>query len=261
VATSARLWIAAAAATVVAAAWQWRTGPSYPYRVRVALGGVELGVTFPHSHVLPSAARVAVPAVPAGATGTIFWRESPSAQPFAELPMRLAAGDLVAELPAQPAGGKVAYYVELRSAAGSARIPRQPGGAVVVRFRGPIPAPLLITHIVVMFIAMLLGVRAGLAALWEGDRYRLLTWLALAAISVGGGILGPITQKDAFGAYWTGIPFGWDLTDNKTLVAWIGWALAGVAAARRWRGARWVIAAALVVMLAAFLVPHSLLGT
>ena len=41
-------------------------------------------------------------------------------------------------------------------------------------------------------------------------------------------ILGPIVQYYAFGDLWTGIPFGWDLTDNKTLIALIFWILAVV---------------------------------
>ena len=39
-----------------------------------------------------------------------------------------------------------------------------------------------------------------------------------ATLGLGGMILGPIVQKYAFGAYWTGIPFGHDLTDAKNLV-------------------------------------------
>ena len=39
-------------------------------------------------------------------------------------------------------------------------------------------------------------------------------------------ILGPLTQYYAFGALWTGFPFGIDLTDNKTLIALIGWIIA-----------------------------------
>ena len=79
----------------------------------------------------------------------------------------------------------------------------------------------------------------------------------LAALTLGGFILGPITQKAAFGAYWTGVPFGWDLTDNKTLVMWIGWAAAAIAAGRRGRSSRWFVVVATLLMLAVYLVPHS----
>jgi len=30
-------------------------------------------------------------------------------------------------------------------------------------------------------------------------------------------------QHYAFGQLWTGVPFGWDLTDNKTLLAALAW--------------------------------------
>ena len=34
--------------------------------------------------------------------------------------------------------------------------------------------------------------------------------MTFGLIAVGGFILGPIVQKNAFDAYWTGIPFGWE---------------------------------------------------
>ncbi len=51
-------------------------------------------------------------------------------------------------------------------------------------------------------------------------------WAALGLMTVGGLILGPVVQKHAFGAFWTGIPFGYDLTDNKTLLMWMVWLVA-----------------------------------
>jgi len=75
-------------------------------------------------------------------------------------------------------------------------------------------------------------------------------------------ILGPLVQKFAFGAYWTGVPFGWDLTDNKTLIAMIFWLMAswrvlkGNAEQNRW----WVVLA-VVVMFIVFLIPHSMMGS
>jgi hypothetical protein len=67
-------------------------------------------------------------------------------------------------------------------------------------------------------------------------------------------------QKFAFGSLWTGFPFGYDLTDNKTLIAFIGWVIALIAG-RKGKPARgWVLAAA-ILLLIVFLIPHSLLGS
>jgi len=59
---------------------------------------------------------------------------------------------------------------------------------------------------------------------------------------------------------WSGFPLGHDLTDNKTLVAMIGWLIA-LFMMRRGKPARgWVLAAS-ILLLVVFLIPHSLLGS
>jgi hypothetical protein len=123
-----------------------------------------------------------------------------------------------------------------------------------------VPAFLIIIHALLMFLGMLLSNMAGLTAL-DGKRnprnYALWT---LGFLIVGGLILGSIVQKMSFGAFWTGIPFGTDLTDNKTLIALVAWVVA-VVAGRKGKPARgWVLAAALIVLVV-YSIPHSLLGS
>jgi hypothetical protein len=72
-------------------------------------------------------------------------------------------------------------------------------------------------------------------------------------------LLGPVVQKYAFGAFWTGIPFGWDLTDNKTLFAFIAWIVALAANTKKFRPA-YIIAAALITLII-FSIPHSMFGS
>jgi hypothetical protein len=73
-------------------------------------------------------------------------------------------------------------------------------------------------------------------------------------------IFGPIMQKYAFGAFWTGVPFGIDLTDNKTLIAVIGWLIALIALRKTIHPKRWIIFAS-VLMFVVYLIPHSVLGS
>jgi len=70
-------------------------------------------------------------------------------------------------------------------------------------------------------------------------------------------ILGPIVQKYAFGDLWTGFPFGYDLTDNKVLIAVVFW----VAAFFLKKKSKWWVLAAAVIMLIIYLIPHSVLGS
>ena len=255
------LWIVAVAVGVFAGVWQRRTGPSYPWRGRLVAGGVEAAVSLPRSHVTTSPARVALPAPGAGMRGTLYWRRYPSGDAFAGVAMRAEGDTLAAALPVQAPAQMVEYYAELASAAGETRIVPPTGRAVVLRWRDPIPSWLLISHITVMMLALVLGARAGLAAAFEGDRYRLLALLTLAAIALGGLVLGPATERAAFGTWWTGLPFGRDVTDDKTLLAFVAWVAAVYAGGRRWRRAPALVLLACVVMLAVYLIPHSVAGS
>jgi hypothetical protein len=72
-------------------------------------------------------------------------------------------------------------------------------------------------------------------------------------------ILGPLVQNYAFGELWTGIPFGWDLTDNKTLIALIFWILAVYMNRKSDKPVYTVLAA--VILLLVYSIPHSLFGS
>ena len=82
----------------------------------------------------------------------------------------------------------------------------------------------------------------------------------MALLVIGGLMLGPIVQRIAFGAYWTGWPYGHDLTDNKTLIAFLAWLTATILAWRR-ANTRLAVTLGWVVMMGIFLIPHSARGS
>lgn len=253
------LWTAAVVITLGAAAWQRRTGPSYPYHAHADLGGRSIALSLARSHVTTSGAPVELDA-PAGVTGTVFWKRYPTADSFAPLAMAPRAGvGLAAVLPTEPEAGKVQYFLELATPRGTVRVPGR--GAIVLRYRGPVPAWVLVPHILLMFLGLLFGTRAGLGAVVNEPGHHTLALHTLLAYTLGGLCLGPIVQKFAFGAYWTGVPFGWDLTDNKTLLMWIGWAVAAAVLALHRPTARRLITLAAIVTLVVYVVPHSVAGS
>ena len=79
------------------------------------------------------------------------------------------------------------------------------------------------------------------------------------SVTAGGFILGPMVQHEAFGPWWAGFPFDTDLTDNKTLISFLFFLLA--LATRKWKYNRWVVALAVMVMIAVFTIPHSTNGS
>jgi hypothetical protein len=260
--SAALLWVAALVLMLTAAVWQRLTGPTHPRRGETAVAGREVRWRLPRSSVSGQPFMVAVPAPP-GVTGVVRYRRYPTSEPFRDVPMGREGETLAALLPSQPPAGKLEYSVVLATPSGPVRVPE--GEPIVMRFKGDVPALLLVPHVVTMFLAMMIGIRAALAAALGRPEARRYAWVAVVGIAIGGLVLGPIVQKYAFGAYWTGWPFGSDLTDDKTLAMWLAWVAAVVAFWRRGdpldRVARWVTIAAAVVMIAVYVVPHSLRGS
>lgn len=258
----ALLWLAALLLMTGAAVWQRLTGPTHPRRGTAVAAGQEVRWRLLRSSVSGQPFMVAVPAPP-GVTGAVHYRRYPTGEPFQGVAMSREAGTLVALLPSQPPAGKLEYSVVLATPDGPVRVPE--GEPIVMRFKGDVPALVLIPHVVTMFLAMMIGVRAALAAALGRPEARRYAWVAVVGIAIGGLVLGPIVQKHAFGAYWTGWPFGTDLTDDKTLGMWLAWVAAVVVFQRRPdprdRVARGATIAAALVMIAVYLVPHSLRGS
>jgi len=238
--------------------YQRRTGPTYPVSGRAELSGLTIAYTLARTHGGDADHPVAITVPETSATGVLEWRRHKTNDPWTNVRMARRDSMLEAVLPHQPPAGKLEYRVILRAADAEAVLPAE--GKTVIRFKGHVPMAVVIAHVFAVFMAMLLSTRAGLESLRKEPRLVGLTVSTLAVLALGGLILGPVMQKLAFGAYWTGWPFGHDLTDNKTLVALIGWVAALVALRRSRFPRRWVLGASIVLFLV-YLIPHSLLGS
>ncbi|MFZ5787475.1 MAG: hypothetical protein ACOY3Y_13620 [Acidobacteriota bacterium] len=251
------LWAVAVTVTLSSAVWQRLSGPTYPVRGAVRLGADEIGLRLTRSHGGDGDHPVRVRVADEEVTGEVAWRRYPTKETWHRLGMARDGEWLVAALPHQPPAGKLEYQVRLHRGADAAVFPERPA---VTRFKGSVPAAILIPHIFAMFVGMLVSNRAGLEALAGGPAQGRLAAVALALLGVGGLLLGPAVQKAAFDAWWTGWPFGHDLTDNKTAVVVLAWAWAAWRA-KSGRGARGALLVASLVTLAVFAIPHSTWGS
>jgi len=162
-----------------------------------------------------------------------------------------------ASLPQQPPAGKLQYYIEITDSNGKLTLYK--ANPVVVRFKGSVPGWILTPHILLMFIAMLFSTAAGIMSVVKHPSYKKYSVWTLVLLTAGGMILGPVVQHYAFGEYWTGIPFGWDLTDNKTLIAFIFWIIAVIANRKKDRPVYSALAS--FILLLVYSIPHSMLGS
>ena len=259
------LWVVAVVLMLAAATYQRRTGPTYPVSGSFDVAGQTHEYELIRSAYTTRDARISVPNPGRGVAGTLHYKRFRTSDEFAAVPMHAEQSELVGELPAQPPAGKLEYFVTLQLPNGGIRIPDASHGNVVMRFKDHVPIYFLLPHVLMMFLSMLIGLRAGLAALFAPGPMRKLAWVTLAGMTVGGMVLGPIAQKYAFGAFWTGFPFGYDLTDNKVLIMWLLWVVAGVTLWFRIREdvrlPRHAVVVAALATIVVYVIPHSAQGS
>jgi hypothetical protein len=251
-------WIIAVFITVSSAIYQRITGPTYPVRGKTMINGSEITYKLERSYEDTEDYEIAIKVDNEEITGQLVYKRHKTDDPWTKIPLIRRKDSLLASLPKQPAAGKLEYKVILSSHENEVSLPGEK--PVVIRFKGPVPLAILIPHVIVMFLAMLLSTRAGIAALDSKSNPRKFALWAAGLLIVGGLILGPLVQKFAFGELWTGFPISSDLTDNKTLIALIGW-IAAVIAGRGGKPARWWVLGASILLLVVYLIPHSLLGS
>ena len=268
------LWTLAFIITLCAAYYQRKTGPTYPKRVNITLNGSAYELKLIRSIGLDERSQIKLNVNDTSIKAVAWYKRFLSKDEYQSASFNFkvypvhssimnrifkVTGEkgLFADIPVQPAAGKLQYYIEITDSKGTHTLLREE--PVVVRFKGGVPGWILGPHILIMFIAMFFSTAAGLLALAKVPSFKKYGVWTLALLIAGGAILGPLVQKYAFGELWTGIPFGWDLTDNKTLIALIFWIIAVIMNRKKDKPIYTVLAAFILLLI--YSIPHSLFGS
>lgn len=255
---SAVLWIIAVIVTLGSVFYQRLTGPTHPVRGSVEIGGEKIKYRLLRTHVTDEDARMKISAS-SNVSGEISLRRFKSHDEWRTEAIPREGDKLIVAVPKQPPAGKVMYRVTLidKNTGTHYDLSDEP---IIIRFKGAVPGFVIWPHVIIMFLGMLWATRTGLEAVLNGDKiFRQAVWTTII-LSIGGLIFGPLLQKFAFNEWWTGWPFGHDLTDSKTAVAVIFWVWALWRHRAGNRGRFWIIVAA-VVTFVIFIIPHSVLGS
>ena len=247
----AAYWTIAVVITLVLSIYQRMTGPTNPKRVAIELNGESYKLRLPRSGVQQDEI-VVLKGIPSNAEAQMHYRRYPTTDDYTSVDFKWEDNEWKAALPVQPVAGKLQYYITVDGKNYPAEEP------IVIRFRNDVPAGILIPHILFMFAAMLFAVYTCMLVI---TRKPYTKWLKItvATLFVGGFIFGPWVQYVAFGHWWTGFPFGTDLTDNKTLISFLVFLVA--LATIKWKYNKWVVAFAVLLMIAVFTIPHSSYGS
>ncbi len=238
--------------------YQRKTGPTYPVEGKIKINKETVKYKLPRSWTSGKNCKISIKIKSENIKVFLKWRRFKFDKEWKENEMSKEGENLVGFLPSQPPAGKLEYFIVIEDENG--KIFHIPEKSAVIRFKGSVPIYILFPHIIFMFFAMLFNIRTSIEALINGDKIKKYSFYTLITLIPGGFILGPIVQKFAFGALWTGIPFGWDLTDNKTLIAGLFWIVAYYFIKKGKNKRFWAILASSVMILV-YLIPHSVMGS
>ncbi len=263
-------WIFAVFFTIAMALYQNITGPTYPIKGKTTLNGKVIKYKLIRTAENNKDAEIAIYVPDASVQGTITYKRFKSNDSLTTVPLTRRNDTLFFMMPVQPAAGKMMYEITLSSGSEQVVLKAKDDEFVVMRYKGPVPLYILIPHVLAMFLGLLFSTRTAIEALIGGLKtYKLALW-TLFFLVIGGLILGPIVQKYAFGAFWTGWPLAdngslslfkmGDLTDNKTLIMVLVWVLAVFKLRKDPKNKFWPVFAAIMVLIV-YLIPHSVLGS
>jgi len=244
-------WFLAVIITLALSIYQRMTGPTHPKKVDIELRGDNYQIKLPRSGVQKDEI-VTLKDITAVVKSQLHYRRYPTTNDYTTVDFQWTGAAWQAALPVQPIAGKLQYYITVD---GKDYLKDEP---VIIRFRNDVPAYILIPHILLMFGAMLFAVYTFLLVVTRKE-YRKWLKMTVATLFVGGFIFGPLVQHAAFGPWWTGFPYGTDLTDNKTLISFLFF-LAALATIK-WKYNKWVVVLAVLMMIAVFTIPHSAFGS
>ena len=254
---STLLWILAFFLMAASAIYQRSTGPTYPKKGKVTINQQEIKYKLLRTWEGETEAAIKIEVADNSITGNYKFKRFKSHDEWYEKPLVREGNNLVGSLPNLPPAGKMMYEVTLSDGQQQFKLRDE---SVVLRYKGAVPMFVLIPHIIFIFMAMMFSTRTGMEAIIKGKNLVSYSLWTVILFAFAGMFLGPVVQKYAFDAYWTGWPFGTDLTDNKTLAAMVLWVVAYFQVRKSPNKWGWVLAAS-ILLFVVYLIPHSMLGS
>jgi hypothetical protein len=251
------VWVFALLLTVAAAYYQIVTDPARPIKTELNTGIQRFSLELARTHSSSSDCPVVLQISDITVKGALLYKKYPTKDTLTKVDFKREGEKLIAYLPSQPRAGKLEYKIDLKKEGDPVKIGIK--SPVVIRFKGDVPNFVSVIHFLLVFAGMLLCIVTGIYALFGFRSIKFLTIVTFIVLVVGGLVFGPIVQKYAFNEWWAGMPFGWNQTDNKTLIAILFWLMA-IEMLRKKNSAFWVVVASIVTIVI-FAIPQSLFGS
>jgi len=182
-------------------------------------------------------AKITAPYTPESYSKKIFYKiDNGAYQSIDFMPETVAQNpnpDFYAFIPAQEKGKRIYYYIIVEDGlANKLTLPDKIESVeppFMIKFKGEVPLVIVLGHVLGMLAVLFFVFLALFFAIDIFTGKDALKWLAFsisgAFISVcfGGVVFGGLMTNYVLGGFWEAVPFGWDITDNKTFIFLLYW--------------------------------------
>lgn len=234
------------------------TGPTYPVKGEIKKDDIHFNYKFPRSCEIAQKKCVVKIESKRDLGFHLLYKRYKVDEDFKKIDFKMGDNHFFAMIDDQykPAS-KIEYNVYYKVNNETFKINQKP---IILRFKGKVNRFIIILHVFFMFLSLTLISYLFITALIEKKYSRVVFWINYLAMFLGGFILGPLLQKQAFGVWWSGFPFGYDMTDNKTLFSFLFWSYSAYQLYMKKDIRKYIIVSS-IVSLISYLIPHSLFGS
>ena len=186
-------WILAVVITLGAAYYQRVTGPTKPKRLEITVNGQQCKLKMVRSIGLDEPSEIKLALSDTTVRAKLFFHRYPTKEEYQVIDFQYKENKedngFYASIPQQPAAGKIQYYFEITDSKGTVTYMKET--PIVIRFKGGVPAFILLPHVLLMFVAMLFSTLAGLMSIGnDGVQHVVPCFLASGGnLRIGDGIV------------------------------------------------------------------------
>lgn len=240
--------------------FQRTTGPTYPVEKNLKIDNKTYTFILPRSANNDKELQITIPKIK-NFSAYIKYRKYRYDTEFENRSFTENQDNLIVNISPLPAAGKYEYFIFYYDK-DNQRVINVNDEPVIIRFKNKVPKFLVIIHILFVFAGFFTSNIAGLHSIFFAEKLNIIkkfSIITLIFLFAGGFIFGPIMQKIAFNVWWSGFPFGIDLTDNKFLISFLTWLICFFRFSKTQNKNYIILSFCLTILV--FLIPHSLIGS
>ena len=156
--------------------YQRVTGPTYEKEAIATLNNIAYELKLQRSHEIGEPCLLKLNISDTTIKAIVNYKRYPTNDNYVAQAFDRQGDELIAELPQQPAAGKLHYFITFFPSNEKTHLIQRE--AVIIRFKGAVPAGILVTHIIFIFMGMWFSNLTAILAIVKHNKQKLFAMVS-----------------------------------------------------------------------------------